>query len=189
FVQGLGLAPLAFIMVAGTFRSTNPELEEAAAAHGIGFIRSLIRVTLPLIFPGILAAGIYILTIGLAAFEVPAVIGLSNRVFTFSRGFCGSILRRLPRSPLAASARRPLEHGGPDDLGLDRRAARQLGDFMDRRALESPRQIFTRRRRVSAARGAGDHLRPERGVCCAFFAARLRADLRDGFSDHGRLHS
>jgi len=84
FVQGLGLAPLAFIMVAATFRSTNPELEEAAAAHGIGFIRSLIRVTLPLIFPGILAAGIYILTIGLAAFEVPAVIGLSNRVFTLS---------------------------------------------------------------------------------------------------------
>ena len=84
FVQGLGLAPLAFIMVAATFRSTNPELEEAAAVHGIGLIRSLVRVTLPLVFPGVLAAGIYILTIGMAAFEVPAVIGLSNRVFTFS---------------------------------------------------------------------------------------------------------
>jgi len=84
FVQGLGLAPLAFIMVAATFRSTNPELEEAAAVHGIRLIRSLVRVTLPLVFPGILAAGIYILTIGLAAFDVPAVIGLSNRVFTFS---------------------------------------------------------------------------------------------------------
>jgi iron(III) transport system permease protein len=84
FVQGLGLAPLAFIMVAATFRSTNPELEEAAAVHGIGILRALFRVTLPLVFPGILAAAIYILTIGLAAFEVPAVIGLSNRVFTFS---------------------------------------------------------------------------------------------------------
>ncbi len=83
-VQGLGLAPLGFIMTAATFRSTNPELEEAAAVHGIGRFRSLLRVTLPLVFPGILAAGIYILTIGLAAFEVPAVIGLSNRVFTFS---------------------------------------------------------------------------------------------------------
>lgn len=84
FVEGLGLAPLAFIMVAATLRSTNPELEEAAAVHGIGFVRSLIRVTLPVIFPGVLAAGIYILTIGIAAFEVPAVVGLSNRVFTFS---------------------------------------------------------------------------------------------------------
>jgi iron(III) transport system permease protein len=84
FVQGLGLAPLAFIMVAATFRSTNSELEEAAAVHGMKFLRSLARVTLPLVFPGILAAAIYILTIGFAAFEVPAVIGLSNRVFTFS---------------------------------------------------------------------------------------------------------
>jgi len=84
FVQGLGLAPLAFIMTAATFRSANPELEEAAAVHGIGGARALLRVTLPLALPGILAAAIYVLTIGLAAFEVPAVIGLSNRVFTFS---------------------------------------------------------------------------------------------------------
>ena len=84
FVQGLGLAPLAFIMTAATFRSANPELEEAAAVHGIGGVRALLRVTLPLAWPGILAAAIYILTIGLAAFEVPAVIGLSNRIFTFS---------------------------------------------------------------------------------------------------------
>ncbi len=84
FVQGLGLAPLAFIMTAATFRSANPELEEAAAVHGIAGVRAFLRVTLPLAWPGILAAAIYIVTIGLAAFEVPAVIGLSNRVFTFS---------------------------------------------------------------------------------------------------------
>lgn len=84
FVQGLGLAPLGFIMVAASLRSTNPELEEAAAVHGLGLVRALLRVTMPLVFPGILAAAIYIFTIGVAAFEVPAVIGLSNRVFTFS---------------------------------------------------------------------------------------------------------
>src|SRR5262249_45569800 len=84
FVQGLGRPPPPSRMMARTFRSTNPELEEAAAAHGIGVIHVLVRVTLPLVFPGVLAAGIYILTIGLAAFDVPAVIGLSNRVFTFS---------------------------------------------------------------------------------------------------------
>jgi iron(III) transport system permease protein len=41
-------------------------------------------VTLPLAWPGILAAGIYIFTIGFAAFDVPAIIGWSNRIFTFS---------------------------------------------------------------------------------------------------------
>lgn len=105
FVQGLGLAPLAFIMVAATFRSTNPELEEAAAVHGMGLIRSLVRVTLPLVYPGILAAGIYIFTIGLAAFEVPAVIGLSNRIFTFSTYLYMQVHPQegLPRYDLAAA--------------------------------------------------------------------------------------
>ena len=84
FIQGLGLTPLAFMMVAATFRSLNPALEEAAAVHGMGVFPTLMRVTLPLAFPGILAAGIYISTIGIAAFDVPAIIGLPNRVFTFS---------------------------------------------------------------------------------------------------------
>ena len=42
------------------------------------------RVTLRLAWPGILAAGIYIVMIGFAAFDVPAIIGWSNRIFTFS---------------------------------------------------------------------------------------------------------
>ena len=105
FVQGLGLAPLAFIMVAATFRSTNPEYEEAAAVHGMGLLRSLARVTLPLVFPGILAASIYIFTIGLAAFEVPAVIGLSNRIFTFSTYLYMQVHPQegLPRYDLASA--------------------------------------------------------------------------------------
>ena len=83
-IQGLGLAPLAFVMVAATFRSLDPSLEEAAAVHGMGLLSTLLRVSLPLAFPGILAAAIYISTIGIAAFDVPAIIGLPNRVFTFS---------------------------------------------------------------------------------------------------------
>jgi iron(III) transport system permease protein len=105
FVEGIALAPLAFIMVAATFRSTNPELEEAASVHGMSLLRSLLQVTLPVMLPGILAAGIYILTIGIAAFEVPAVIGLSNRVFTFSTFLYLQVNppQGLPRYDLAAA--------------------------------------------------------------------------------------
>jgi iron(III) transport system permease protein len=84
FVQGLGLSALVFIMVSSTFRAMNPALEEAASIHGLGFFRRLRRITLPLSFPGILAAGIYISSIAIAAFDVPAIIGIGNRVFTFS---------------------------------------------------------------------------------------------------------
>jgi iron(III) transport system permease protein len=84
WVQGLSLAPLAFIMTAAVFRAADPALEEAAQIAGATFGKRLKRITLPLAWPGVLAAGIYIFTIGFAAFDVPAIIGWSNRVFTFS---------------------------------------------------------------------------------------------------------
>jgi iron(III) transport system permease protein len=84
FITGLGLTSLAFIMLAGSFRAMDPALEESAQIHGMGLTRRLRRISFPLVWPGILAAGLYITTIGMASFDVPAFIGLSNRIFTFS---------------------------------------------------------------------------------------------------------
>ena len=84
WVQGLNLAPIAFVMTAAVFRAMDPSLEEAARMSGAGLRSTLRSVTLPLAWPGVLAAAIYIFTIGFAAFDVPAIIGWSNRIFTFS---------------------------------------------------------------------------------------------------------
>jgi iron(III) transport system permease protein len=84
FVQGLSLASLAFILTAQMFRAMNPSLEEAAKVHGMGFGGTFRRITLPLAMPGILAAVIYIVTIGLATFDIPAILGLGNRVYMLS---------------------------------------------------------------------------------------------------------
>jgi iron(III) transport system permease protein len=84
WVMGLSLAPLAFIMTAAVLRAIDPSLEESAHMSGVSFFNVMRKVTLPLAWPGILAAGIYIFTIGFAAFDVPAIIGWSNKIFTFS---------------------------------------------------------------------------------------------------------
>jgi iron(III) transport system permease protein len=84
FVQGLSLASLAFILTAQMFRAMNPSLEEAAKVHGMGFGGVFRRITLPLALPGILAAVIYIVTIGIATFDIPAILGLGNRVYMLS---------------------------------------------------------------------------------------------------------
>jgi iron(III) transport system permease protein len=84
FVQGLNLAPLAFIFTVQMFRAMNPLLEEAARISGLGFAATLRRITLPLATPGILAAGIYVFTVAIATFDIPAVLGLGNRVYLFS---------------------------------------------------------------------------------------------------------
>ncbi|MDX1483741.1 MAG: ABC transporter permease subunit [Alphaproteobacteria bacterium] len=84
FVQGLSLAALGFILTAQMFRSMNPSLEEAAGIHGLGFFATLRRITLPLAMPAILAAVIYIVVIGIATFDIPAIIGLGSRVYLLS---------------------------------------------------------------------------------------------------------
>jgi iron(III) transport system permease protein len=84
WVQGLNLAPLAFIMTAAVFRAMDPTLEEAAQMHGAGPLTVLARITLRLAWPGILAAAIYVFMTAFAAFDVPAIIGWGNRIFTFT---------------------------------------------------------------------------------------------------------
>jgi iron(III) transport system permease protein len=105
FVQGLNLAPLAFIMTAAVLRSMDPTLEEAAAVHGAGALRVLSRITVRLAWPGILAAAIYIFMTAFAAFDVPAIIGWGNRIFTFTT-YLYLLLNpqdALPRYGLAAA--------------------------------------------------------------------------------------
>jgi iron(III) transport system permease protein len=84
WVQGLNLAPLAFIMTAAVFRAMDPTLEEAARMHGAGPVMVLRRITVRLAWPGILAAAIYVFMTAFAAFDVPAIIGWGNRIFTFT---------------------------------------------------------------------------------------------------------
>src|SRR5262245_14902221 len=105
WVQGLNLGPLAFIMTAAVFRSMDPTLEEAAEMHGGGAWTVLRRITIRLAWPGILAAAIYIFMTAFAAFDVPAIIGWGNRIFTFTT-FLYLLLNPqdvLPRYGLAAA--------------------------------------------------------------------------------------
>jgi iron(III) transport system permease protein len=105
WVQGLSLAPLAFIMIAGVFRANDPSLEEAAQMTGARWHQVLRRVTLRLAWPGIMAASIYIFTIGFAAFDVPAIIGWGGQIFTFSTYLYQQIngVTQLPRYGLGAA--------------------------------------------------------------------------------------
>lgn len=84
WVEGLGLASIAFVITSPILRALNAALDEAATVHGIGRWRSLLHVVLPLVWPALVAAAIYIAVIAIASFEVPAVIGLGSKIYTFS---------------------------------------------------------------------------------------------------------
>jgi iron(III) transport system permease protein len=84
FVQGLTLTPLAYVMISAALRSMNPALVEAANVHGVSKLKTLLGVELPLIWPALFSAVIWMFTVAIAAFDVPGVIGMANNIFTFS---------------------------------------------------------------------------------------------------------
>src|ERR1044071_5724524 len=84
FVQGMTLTPLAYVMISAALRSMNPALVEAAGVHGVSQWRTLLRIELPLVWPALFSAIIWMLTVAIAAFDVPGVIGMANNIFTFS---------------------------------------------------------------------------------------------------------
>ncbi len=84
WVQGVALAPLVFILVAPSLRSLDSTLEDAAAMSGAPYWTTMRRVNLPLLLPALAAAAIYTAIMALGTFDIPAIIGLSNRVYVFS---------------------------------------------------------------------------------------------------------
>src|SRR5918992_3296285 len=84
FVQGLTLTPLAYVMISAALRGMNPALVEASNVHGVSKLRTLLGVELPLIWPALFSAVIWMFTVAIAAFDVPGVIGMANNIFTFS---------------------------------------------------------------------------------------------------------
>ncbi len=84
WVEATHTAPLVFLFMAAAFRSMDPSLEESALVCGAGRFTMLRRVTLPLVRPAI-GGGMLIVAIkALEGFEVPALLGLPNKIFVFT---------------------------------------------------------------------------------------------------------
>lgn len=84
FAQGLALASLVFVMIAPSMAALSDSLEESAAIHGMRRRAILWNVWLPLLKPALLACGSVVFLISFASFDIPAVLGLSNRIVLYS---------------------------------------------------------------------------------------------------------
>jgi iron(III) transport system permease protein len=84
FISATALVPTMFVMLSGVFRNMDPQLEGAGTVLGANYLRVLRQVTLPLLSPGILSVGVYMLMIMVQAFETPLAIGLTAQVSVLS---------------------------------------------------------------------------------------------------------
>jgi iron(III) transport system permease protein len=83
-VEGLRLAAIVYLMSIGVFRNMDASLEEAAAVAGVPRRTIATRITLGLLLPGVLAAGLYVFTSALETFDVPGIMGLPARIYNLS---------------------------------------------------------------------------------------------------------
>lgn len=72
--QTLCFFPIAFLICSQTLQGINPSLEQAARAMGAGRSRIFLTVTLPLSFPGILSAALFIAVSVLSDFGNPLIV-------------------------------------------------------------------------------------------------------------------
>ncbi|WP_454299920.1 ABC transporter permease [Salana multivorans] len=74
-VIGMTFAPVAYMNIRGMFENLDPSLFEAAAALGASQVRTLFKVTLPMVIPALLASFLVLFVEGIADLANPLVLG------------------------------------------------------------------------------------------------------------------
>lgn len=86
FIEALLWSPFVFLLLAASFRSMDPSLEEASAACGARVWQTMRRISLRLMLPAFFSVLLLIFIRAFEAFEIPALVGLPGdiRVLTTS---------------------------------------------------------------------------------------------------------
>lgn len=83
-VEGLLDLPIAYLVIAPAMASFDISLEESSRVFGAGNFKTLIRITLPVLRPAILASFILCVVRCLASFAVPSVLGMPGRTYVLA---------------------------------------------------------------------------------------------------------
>jgi len=83
-VEALLDLPIAYLIIAPSMSAFDVSLEESSKVCGASNLRTLMRVTLPVLRPAILASGILVVVRSLASFAVPSVIGMPGRIYVLA---------------------------------------------------------------------------------------------------------
>lgn len=103
WVMALFEGSVAFVMIGAVMKSMDPSLEEASQVLGAGKVRTMLRVTLPLVIPGVLGATIFVFAEMLGSFSAALVLGLPARFYVITTAMYQMLAQYPPRFPLAAA--------------------------------------------------------------------------------------
>lgn len=131
FVGGVQAADMMFLLLSASMRSMDPSQEEAAATSGASTFRTMRTITLPMMFPAILASAIYILIRGIESFEIPAVLGIPAGILVFASKI------------YLASSSIPVDYGTASSLGVGMLVICALGILLYQQATKKAEKYVT----------------------------------------------
>jgi iron(III) transport system permease protein len=79
-IQGLALASHAYLLIAIAFRNFDSSFEEQAFMCGRGRFSTVFAITLPMLKPALLAAGLFFTVVSMETFDIPITLGLTSHV-------------------------------------------------------------------------------------------------------------
>jgi iron(III) transport system permease protein len=83
-VEGLLDLPIAYLVLSPAMAAFDVSLEESSKVCGASNLRTLGKVTLPVLRPAILASVTLVIVRSLASFAVPSVIGMPGRIYVLA---------------------------------------------------------------------------------------------------------
>src|SRR5204862_308220 len=103
WVMALFEGAVAFVMIGAVMKSMDPAMEEASQVLGAGRFRTMLRITLPLVLPGVLGATVFVFAEMLGSFSAALVLGLPNRFYVVTTAMYQLVSQYPPRFPTAAA--------------------------------------------------------------------------------------
>ena len=103
WVMALFEGSVAFVMIGAVMKSMDPALEEASQVMGASRLRTMLRITLPLVLPGVLGAAVFVFSEMLGSFAVALVLGLPDRYYVVTTAIYQLVQQYPPKIPLAAA--------------------------------------------------------------------------------------
>ena len=80
-VSALYLIPFVFLITSGVMRSINPDLEEASTVAGASKLETFVRITLPLLTPGLTSAALLAFMYSNILFGIHAILGMPKNIW------------------------------------------------------------------------------------------------------------
>ncbi|MGP1680501.1 MAG: ABC transporter permease [Burkholderiales bacterium] len=84
WVMAIFEGSVAYVMISAAMKAMDPALEEGSRVLGAGKLRTMLKITLPLVMPGVLGAAVFVFAEMLGSFAAALVLGMPAHFYVIT---------------------------------------------------------------------------------------------------------